>query len=180
MSSPRPSNPLGRSNSARIEGVNRKTYSTLIIVGALAVAAQLALADAGHPPGAKVTFGSPGKESEVTRTVEVSASDAMRFTPGKLDVKRGETIKFIVKNVGRVKHEFSIGDRASQRAHASMMKQMPGMDHGDDPNTISVDPGQTKVILWKFDKRPASPLEIACHEPGHYEAGMKMTVLLGK
>jgi len=157
-----------------------KTYSTLIIAGALAIAAQLALADAGHPSGANVTFGSPGKEREVNRTVEVLASDAMRFTPGKLDVKRGETIKFVVKNVGRVKHEFSIGDRASQRAHALMMKQMPDMEHGHDPNTIGVDPGQTRVILWKFDKKPTSPLEIACHEPGHYEAGMKMTVLLGK
>jgi uncharacterized cupredoxin-like copper-binding protein len=157
-----------------------KTYSMFIVAWALAIAAQLALADVGHPPGTKATFGSSGKQSEVTRTVEVSASDNMRFTPGKLDVKRGETIKFVVKNVGKVTHEFSIGDRASQRAHALMMKQMPDMEHGHDPNTISVDPGQTKVILWKFDKKPASPLEIACHEPGHYEAGMKITVALGK
>jgi len=158
-----------------------KATSMFIAAPALAIAAQFALADAGHHhPGAEVTFGSPGKESEVARTVEVSASDKMRFTPGKLDVKQGETIKFVVKNVGRVKHEFSIGDRAAHRAHASMMKQMPDMKHEDDPTTIAVDPGQTKVIFWKFDKKPAGPLEIACHEPGHYEAGMKMTVVLGK
>lgn len=151
-----------------------------IVPSALAIAARLALADAGHPPGAGVAFGSPGKESEVTRTVEVSASDNMRFSPGRLHVKQGETIKFIVKNVGRVKHEFSIGDRASQRAHALMMKQMPDMKHEDDLATIAVEPGRTKVVLWKFDKKPARPLEIACHEPGHYEAGMKMTVVLGE
>jgi uncharacterized cupredoxin-like copper-binding protein len=157
-----------------------KAFSIFIVASALSIAAQLALADAGHPPGTKVSFGSPGKEREVTRTVEVSASDNMRFTPGKLDVKQGETIRFVVKNVGRVTHEFSIGDRASQRAHALMMKQMPDMKHEDDSTTISVDPGQTRFILWKFDKKPASRLEIACHEPGHYEAGMKMAVVLGK
>jgi uncharacterized cupredoxin-like copper-binding protein len=157
-----------------------KAYSMFVVASALAIAVRLALADTGHPPGAKVTFGSPGKESEVTRTVEVSASDDMRFTPGKLDVKQGETIKFVVKNVGQVTHEFSIGDRASQRAHALMMKSMPDMKHEDDLTTTTVDPGQTRVILWKFDKKPAGPLEIACHEPGHYEARMKMTVVLGK
>jgi uncharacterized cupredoxin-like copper-binding protein len=157
-----------------------KAYSTFIVASALAIASQLVLADADHHPEAKVAFGSPGRESDVTRTVEVSASDAMRFSPGKLDVKQGETIKFVVKNVGRVKHEFSIGDRAAHRAHALMMKQMPDMRHEDDPTTITVDPGKTKVILWKFDKKPVRPLEIACHEPGHYEAGMKMSIVLGK
>jgi len=157
-----------------------KAYSMFIVAWALAIAAQPALADAGHQHGMKVTFGSPGKESEITRTVEVSASDDMRFSPGKLNIRQGETIRFVVKNVGRVKHEFSIGDRAAHRAHASMMKQMPDMKHEDDPTTITVDPGRTKVILWKFDKKPAGPLEIACHEPGHYEAGMKMPIVLGK
>lgn len=153
-----------------------KAYSMFIVAWALAVAAQLGLADADHQHGAKVTFGSPGKESDVTRTVEVSASDNMRFSPGKLDVRQGETIKFVVKNIGQVKHEFSIGDRASQRAHALMMKQMPDMKHEDDLTTITVDPGQTKTVIWKFDKKPTSPIEMVCHEPGHYEAGMKIRV----
>jgi len=121
-----------------------------------------------------------GKESDVARTVEVSTSDDMRFTPGKLDVKQGETIKFVVKNVGQIRHEFAIGDRASQRAHALMMKKVPNMKHEDDPTTVVVQPGQTKTVVWKFDKKPASPLEIACHEPGHYEAGMKLAIVLGK
>lgn len=157
-----------------------KAYSMFIVAWALAIAAQLGLADAGHQPGAKMTFGSPGKESDVTRTVEVSASDNMRFSPGKLDVRQGETIKFVVKNVGRVKHEFSIGDRASQRAHSLMMKQMPDMKHEDDPAAVTVDPGQAKTVIWKFDKKPPSPIEMACHEPGHYEAGMKMGVTWAK
>ncbi len=104
----------------------------------------------------------------------------MRFTPGQIEVRQGETIKFVVTNVGRLRHEFSIGDRASQRAHALMMKKMPNMKHEDDPATVTVEPGQTKTVIWKFDKKPASPLEFACHEPGHYEAGMKAGVALAK
>jgi uncharacterized cupredoxin-like copper-binding protein len=155
-----------------------KVHDALLCALFLGTAAQLVFADAGH--GKNVTFGSPGKESEITRTIEVQASDDMRFTPGKIEVRQGETIKFVIKNVGQVKHEFSIGDRASQRAHALMMKKMPTMKHGDDATTVTVEPGQTKTVIWKFDKKPASPLEVACHEPGHYDAGMKAGVALAK
>src|SRR6266851_4176618 len=127
--------------------------STLFCALFLGTATQLAFADAGHDHGKNVTFGSPGKESEITRTIEVQASDDMRFTPGRIEVRQGETIKFVVTNVGRIRHEFSIGDRASQRAHALMMKKMPKMKHEDDATTVTVEPGQTKTVIWKFDKK---------------------------
>ncbi len=157
-----------------------KVYDALLCALFLGTVAQLAFADAGHDHGKNTTFGSPGKESEITRTIEVQASDDMRFTPGKIEVRQGDTIKFIVTNVGRIRHEFSIGDRASQRAHALMMKKMPNMKHEDDPATVTVEPGEAKALVWKFDKKPASPLEFACHEPGHYDAGMKINTAWGK
>ena len=137
-----------------------------------------ALADAGH--GGKFAFGSPGGESEVTRTVKVQAADTMRFDPPKLQIKQGETIKFVVTNSGRIRHEFALGDRATQRSHATRMKKAPHMRHEDDAATVSLNPGETKTLIWKFDKRPAAPIEIACHEPGHYEAGMKIAVTLSR
>ena len=145
---------------------------------ALAIIANTAIADTGH--AGKFTFGSPGKQQEVTRTIEVEATDAMRFIPSKIEVKQGETIRFVVRNRGRIKHEFSIGDRIAQGAHAAMMKQMPDMQHADDATTVTVEPGQTKTLIWKFDKKPPSPIEIACHVPGHHEAGMKADVVLIK
>ncbi|HEY6239966.1 MAG TPA: cupredoxin family protein [Burkholderiales bacterium] len=154
--------------------------SMFTVALALAIPGQLAFADAGHQHGMKATFGSPGKESEVTRTIEVEASDSMRFKPAAFEVKMGETVKFVVKNTGKVKHEFSIGDRTAQRAHAMIMKEMPDMKHEDDLATVTLDPGQTKTVIWKFDKKPKSPIEIACHEPGHYEAGMKLDVRWAK
>jgi uncharacterized cupredoxin-like copper-binding protein len=165
---------------ARTKEIAMKLCNSLLNALFLGTAAQFAFADAGHDHGKNVTFGSAGKEFEITRTIEVQASDDMRFTPGKIEVRQGETIKFVVTNIGRIRHEFSIGDRASQRAHALMMKKMSNMKHEDDPTTVTVEPGQTKAVVWKFDKKPASPLEFACHEPGHYEAGMKMAVVLGK
>jgi uncharacterized cupredoxin-like copper-binding protein len=157
-----------------------KVRRMFAIALALAIPARLALADAGHSHGAKATFGSPGKESEVTRTIEVETSDNMRFKPASFEVKMGETIRFVVKNTGQLKHEFSIGDRTAQRAHAQMMKEMPGMRHEDDQATVTLEPGQTKTVMWKFDKKSKSPTEIACHEPGHYEAGMKLDVRWAK
>lgn len=139
-------------------------------------------ADKGHEHQhlSAVGFGSPGMASEVTRTVQVQASDDMRFSPSRFKVKRGETIRFVVHNAGRIAHEFSIGDRHAHKAHAAMMKSMPGMHHEDSETTVMVEPGKTKTLIWKFDKQPTGPLEIACNIPGHYEAGMKAPVSLGR
>jgi uncharacterized cupredoxin-like copper-binding protein len=137
-----------------------------------------ALADQGHAHGGPVAFGSPGKMAEVARTVEVIASDNMRFTPGSFLIKQGETIRFVVKNAGKTAHEFSIGDRSAHRAHGAMMKSMAGMQHADSETTVLLEPGETKTLVWKFDKRPTSALEFACNLPGHYEAGMKAQVEL--
>jgi len=153
-----------------------KTRETIIGLLACSLGASVALADENH----SWTFGTPGKDGEVARTVSVQAADTMRFDPPKLQIKQGETIKFVVTNSGRIKHEFALGDRAKQRAHATMMKKMPHMKHEDDAATVSLDPGETKTLIWKFDKRPAAPIEIACHEPGHYEAGMKIAVVLSR
>jgi len=150
-----------------------KTCETITGILAFLLGASMALADEGH----SLTFGSPGKESEAKRTVEFLATDNMRFSPGKLEVRLGETVKFVVRNGGKLKHEFTVGDRASQRAHALMMKKMPGMKHEDEPGTVTLEPGETKTVVWKFDKKPATPLEFACHEPGHYESGMKIAVV---
>ena len=113
--------------------------------------------------------GQPGKADQVQRTIEVKALDTMRYDPQTFTVKAGETIRFVVTNVGRLKHEFVIGDPAEQRAHAEMMKKMPGMVH-EDPNALSLEPGETKTLIWQFGQ--AGVVEVACHVPGHYEAGM--------
>jgi uncharacterized cupredoxin-like copper-binding protein len=113
-------------------------------------------------------FGQPGKASAVTRTVEIEARD-IAFSPGALSVKRGETIRFVIHNYGQLDHEFMIGDSTEQIEHDKEMAAMPGMAM-NDPNGVSVAPGKTASLIWKFSK--PGTFEYGCHVPGHYASGM--------
>jgi uncharacterized cupredoxin-like copper-binding protein len=121
--------------------------------------------------------GQPGKASRVARTIRMQALDTMRYAPEKLTVKSGQTVRFIVTNAGKQKHEFVIGDAEEQRQHAEMMKEMPDMKH-DEGNAVSLEAGQTEELIWRFGK-PGN-VEIACHIPGHYEAGMHAIVTVAR
>jgi uncharacterized cupredoxin-like copper-binding protein len=140
-----------------------------------------AFADTGHDHAdMKTTFGHPGSAAAVTRIINVEATDRMRYVFDRTDIRRGDVVKFVIRNAGKTRHEFSIGDAKYQRAHAAMMKKMPGMVHDDSPNMTTLEPGATKTLIWKFDQPVKGGLIFACHEPGHFEAGMKMGVALKK
>ncbi len=96
-------------------------------------------------------------------------SDAMRFSPAEVRVKRGETIRFVVKNGGKVMHEMVIGNLAELKAHGEMMKKFPNMEH-DEPYMAHVAPGKVQEITWTFTK--AGEFHFGCLVPGHFDAGM--------
>ena len=120
-------------------------------------------------------WGIAGESKAVNRTITVSMSDAMRFTPGQMDIKQGETIRFVIKNTGKVMHEMVIGTKKDLDEHAALMVKFPGMEH-DEPYMAHVGPGKTGQIVWTFNK--AGNFDFACLIAGHYQAGMvgKMTV----
>lgn len=135
-------------------------------------------------------FGEPAPASEATRTVEVILKD-IAFEPAGLEVKAGETVRFVLVNQGKLPHEFNLGDAAMHAAHQKQMMAMTGMsmnhegmDHGammgghghDGGNTVLVQPGQRAELTWTF--RKSAPIEFACNVPGHYQAGMvgKLTI----
>ena len=126
----------------------------------------------GTHGGGHYSFGEPGQESEAARTVEVTTTDDMKVLMDLTTVRQGETIKFVVTNEGRIPHEFSIGDTGSQRAHANLMRKNPGMKHDDDPSAVTLAPGETKTLVWKFSKPVQGEIVFACHLPGHWDAGM--------
>ena len=95
--------------------------------------------------------------------------DRMRFVPDRVSVKRGETIRFVVHNAGKVKHELVLGTRAELKAHAALMRKFPGMEHAD-PNQVPVEPGATGELVWQFTR--AGTVDFACLQPGHFESGM--------
>jgi len=145
----------------------------------------------GHGHGHSTGIGKPGKVSEASRTVTVTMTDN-RYSPEKIEVKKGETIRFVLKNEGEFVHEFNIGTATMHKAHQKEMMMM--VEHGvlepdkinyarmkmdmgggktmehNDPNSALVEPKKSAEIIWKFDTN--ATLEFACNVPGHYESGM--------
>ena len=119
----------------------------------------------GHAQG----LGKPGDPKRVSRAIRVVMSDDMKFTPAKIEVRRGETIRFMLRNAGRIKHEMVIGPMAELKQHAELMRRMPGMEHVE-PNMVTLAPGESGELVWQFTK--AGAVDFACLEPGHFEAGM--------
>ena len=128
-------------------------------------------AEGGHAEhdGHAQAVGKAGDLKKISRTIQVLMSDDMKFTPAKVNVQRGETIKFVVSNAGAIKHEMIIGSMAELKEHAEMMRKMPGMEH-DEPNQVTLDPGKTGELVWQFTK--SGTVDFACLQPGHFEAGM--------
>jgi uncharacterized cupredoxin-like copper-binding protein len=125
--------------------------------------------------GHAAALGRPGDPAKVTRAIEVGMGDDMRFQPREIKVKRGETIKFVVKNNGALKHEMVLGTMKELKEHAALMRKKPGMEHGD-PNAVSVEPGKTGTLIWQFTK--AGTFDFACLEAGHFEAGMAGKIIV--
>lgn len=154
-------------------------YSTLVLaLAGLLSAAPVAAGEghaahaghAGHAAAQQQAWGIAGTPSQVDRTIEVSMDDRMRFTPENLQVKQGETIRFVHRNDGQVMHEFVLGTAATLDEHAQMMASHPGMAH-DAPHMTHVAPGQSGEMIWTFNR--AGEFDFACLIVGHYQAGMR-------
>lgn len=147
------------------------------IVGVLAWA--IALPASAHGPGHEMGGGKPGDPGKVARTIEVVASDN-EFSLKSLQVKDGETVRFVVHNDGLDPHEFLIGTAAAHAEHRRLMKAMMeqqkqgGHAHAmameEHESGVTVAPGNTATFVWTFARTPN--LEFACDVPGHYEDGM--------
>jgi len=142
-----------------------------ILFVALSGASLPARADAGH--GAIGRAGDPGK---VDRVIHIVASE-FRFSPARVSVKRGQTIRFVVSNEGKLAHEMMLGTMAELNEHAALMRRFPNMEH-DEPNQVSVAPGATGEIVWRFTR--SGVVDFACLIPGHMEAGMAGAVKVRK
>ncbi len=114
-------------------------------------------------------WGIAGDARAAKRTIEVRMTDAMRFTPDKIEVKQGDTVKFVIRNDGKLLHEFVIGTKKDLDEHAALMVKNPGMEH-DEPYMAHVGPGKTGQIIWTFNR--AGSFDFACLIAGHYSAGM--------
>ena len=134
---------------------------------------------APRKPGPTVATGTP---------VRVVMNDRFRYRPSSIVVRAGRRVTFAVTNVGKLPHEFILGDRATQLDHERQMQGGPpagghGHTHGHDghagPGTggaLTVPPGQTRRLTWTFEE-PGIVL-YGCHVLGHWAAGMKGTIVV--
>ena len=147
-----------------MRGLMPVKFSVALLAVTAALFAQLAFSQ-GH----EKVFGRKGDPKKVSRTIELDMSDAMRFAPAELAVKQGETVRFRLKNSGKVMHEMVLGTMKELKEHAEIMKQHAGMHHAE-ANMVHVAPGKTAALVWQFTD--PGEFHYACLVPGHFEAGM--------
>ena len=144
----------------------------------VAVCVALVVAACGGGDGGSDASAGSG---DADRTVEITMVD-IAFEPDRVDVAAGETVRFVFTNEGKVAHDAFIGDRQAQAEHEQQMRDADddrgsGMDHGGnagDNAAITVEPGDTGELTHTFER--AGTVQIGCHQPGHYDAGMKIDV----
>ncbi len=142
-----------------------------------AVAVAAAIAAAAALVTAVVALTGPaggdqgGEEGGPVRTVVLEARHS-RFSVGQIEVRRGETVRFVVRNLDPIAHELIVGDMAVQNRHEVGTES----HHGDRPGELSVPPGATAETLYRFGT--AGRLYFGCHLPGHWAYGMQGLVIV--
>jgi len=160
-----------------MNSLKKQVFAAFITLSAMPLAFAAGSHSGGHGHGPDAAIGVAGDKNKVDRTVQISMTDTMRFVPGDIQAKQNETIRFVVKNDGKLKHEMVIGTEKELKEHYAVMMKNPEMEH-DDPNQITLAPGKTGEIVWKFSK--AGKVDFACLQPGHYDAGMKGKIAVTK
>jgi uncharacterized cupredoxin-like copper-binding protein len=151
----------------------------LAVIAALFVVSP-AWADAGHAGHGQPSFstGEPGNPKKPARVIQVTMGEKdgkMIYVPARIEVKKGEQIRFVLRNNGELEHEFVLGTTAENLKHAEAMKKDPAMEHGH-ANEKHLDPKKSGDFFWKFTQ--AGEFEYACLIPGHREAGMVGTIVV--
>lgn len=147
----------------------------LTIAIMLAVLAGPAMASGQHAGGhdEKMAVGQPGDKSKATQTIRVTMKETedgrMLFQPAVIKVRKGQTVKIVLKNAGQTDHEFVLDQQDKILEHKAQMAKFPEMEHAD-ANSIRLAPGESGDIVWKFTSD--GDFKFACLIPGHYEAGM--------
>ena len=153
------------------------TGLSLAIVG-------MAIASPGHKPGEghaaveETAYGKPGDPRKPSRPIVLTMREddgKMLFSPSRIEVRRGEQIKFMLRNNGAIDHEIVLATLAENLKHMEEMQKNPDMEH-DDPNAKRLKPKTRGEIVWLFTK--AGEFDFSCLIPGHRESGMHGVVIV--
>jgi len=110
-------------------------------------------AQAHEPREHAFAFGQPGDAKKVSRTVEITMNDAMRFTPSSVSVSRNETIRFVLTPDAPTKITWGF-DVAGNRELRSFNSTSPKKAKGSDslPFRVELDSEQVE-FLGKVDEQ---------------------------
>lgn len=153
-------------------------------LGCAAIAASLFAGFAVAGPGVtghhdkEVAYGKPGDPKKPARIVQIRMGESdgkMFFAPAKIEIKRGEQIRFKLLNGGELDHELVLATLEENLKHAVEMQKNPDMEH-DDPNAKRLAPKKAGEIVWQFTK--AGEFDFSCLIPGHREAGMTGKIIV--
>lgn len=152
----------------------------IAIIGAVLISpsAWAGAGSSGHSHDETFSAGEPGDPKKAARIIQVTMGEMdgkMMFMPSKVEVKKGEQVKFMLRNNGELDHEFILATTADNLKHGEAMKKNPDMEH-DDPNGKRLAPKKTNELVWKFTK--PGEFEYGCLIPGHREAGMVGTIVV--
>jgi len=157
----------------------KETTMTLkAFLAAIALVVGLSGIAHGHGDEHETAFGKPGDPKKPARVVQVVMRESdgkMIFIPDKLRVRKGEQIRFQLRNNGEIDHEFVVGTLEDNLKHMKEMEKNPDMEH-DDPNAKRLKPKTTGEILWQFTK--AGTFDFSCLMPGHRQSGMFGTIIV--
>jgi uncharacterized cupredoxin-like copper-binding protein len=97
------------------------------------------------------------------------SSSVTMFTPGV-------PYHFVVQNKGHVEHELMLMPANMDMTNGMAMHRMDQMALLE---VAHLAPGQTKTLDYTFpDSTIGEHLQLACHYPGHYQAGMSLNVMV--
>ena len=162
----------------------KQSLKHALVLAALATLPLAALAHgtkgAAKPSDATIStdqhaFGVEGNPQLASRTIAISMGDGMRYSQSEIRIKQGDTVTFVVSNKGKLMHELVIGTEDELQKHAGLMRKNPEMEHGE-PYMAHVKPGATERMTWRFTK--PGTFQYCCLVAGHFEAGMKGTIVV--
>ena len=125
--------------------------------------------------GEERPYGREGDPRKVKRVIRIDLSDAMRFFPDQIRVKRGDTVRFVLRNSGALPHEMVIGTMDELKSKAVLAKRAAESGQPEE-HAVHATPGNTGRLVWQFTK--PGEFYYACLQPGHFDAGMIGTIVV--
>jgi uncharacterized cupredoxin-like copper-binding protein len=97
-------------------------------IGVLLAAASLiaAIDIRAHEHHGRFSAGERGDPKKPARVVNVKMFEGdgkMGYEPARIEVRRGEQVRFVLQNNGEEDHEFVLGTAVENRKHAEVMKK---------------------------------------------------------